>query len=159
MAKRLGGAPPIPVAALGGARRASCCCVFDNARNAFGAAQGGAEVLGKSLVGECAKPFEQRSVALEIGAQHFGDSQDIVAVRHRRQHVFQDKARGRLNIFLVAGRAKPPALAGEGQQILMLAMVAANPGKASLQIAAFLVAEAGQNENRCVEVKLPRHEL
>src|ERR1035441_4714939 len=56
-------------------------------------------------------------------------------VRHRRQHVFQDEARGGLNILLVAGRAKPAAFTGKGQQILMLAMVAANPGETALQIA------------------------
>jgi hypothetical protein len=33
---------------------------------------GGAEILGKALVGKRAKPFEQRSVALEIGASILG---------------------------------------------------------------------------------------
>jgi hypothetical protein len=37
---------------------------------------------------------------------------------------------------VVTGRAKPAALAGKGQQVLMLAMVAANPGETALQVAA-----------------------
>jgi hypothetical protein len=36
---------------------------------------------------------------------------------------------------MVAGRAKPAALAGKGQQVLMLAMVAPNPGETALQVA------------------------
>jgi hypothetical protein len=35
---------------------------------------------------------------------------------------------------MVARRAEPPAFAGKGQQILMLAMVATNPGEAALQV-------------------------
>jgi hypothetical protein len=37
---------------------------------------------------------------------------------------------------LVAGGAKPAALAGEGEQILVLAMVAPDAGEAALQVAA-----------------------
>ena len=57
-------------------------------------------------------------------------------VRHRGHHVVQDKPGGRLDVLLVAGRAEPPALAGKGQQVFVLAMVAANPGEAALQVAA-----------------------
>ena len=59
-----------------------------------------------------------------------------MAVRHRRHHPLQDKLGGGLHVLLVAGGAEPAALAGEGQQVLMLAMVAADPREATLQVAA-----------------------
>jgi hypothetical protein len=51
--------------------------------------------------------------------------------------LIEDKARARLDVLLVAGGAEPPALAGKGQEILMLTMVAPNPGEAAGQVAAF----------------------
>ncbi len=41
-----------------------------------------------------------------------------------------------LYLFLVAGRTKPTALAGEGQQVVFLAVVAADAGEPQLQIPA-----------------------
>ena len=87
-------------------------------------------------MGQVAQASEQVAVTLEIGAQHFRDGQDVVAVRHGGQHVVQDEAGGGLDVFLVAGRAKPAALAGKGQEILMLAMVAANSGETAFEVAA-----------------------
>jgi len=87
-------------------------------------------------VGQGTEALEQAPVALEIGAQHFGDGQYIVAVGHGGHHLVHDEAGGGLDVFLVPGGAEPAALAGKGQQILMLAMVAANPGESALQVAA-----------------------
>ena len=108
----------------------------DDARNALGAVQGGAEVFGQALMGQGAEPLEQPAVALEVGAQHSGNGQDVVPVRHRGHHLVQDEAGGGLDILLVAGGAEPAALAGKGQQVFVLAMVAADPGEAALQVAA-----------------------
>ncbi len=74
-------------------------------------------------MGQGAEPLKQVPVALEIGPQHVGDGQDIVAVGYRGHHLVHDKAGGGLDIFLVAGGAEPTAFAREGQQILMLARV------------------------------------
>jgi hypothetical protein len=82
-----------------------------------------------------AEPLKQVPVALETGAQHSGDGQDIMAVGHRSHHLVHDEPGGSLDIFLVAGRAEPPAFAGEGQQVLMLAMVAADSREAAFEIA------------------------
>ena len=87
-------------------------------------------------MGEGAEALEEVAVALEIGAEHFGDGQDVVAVGHGGQDLVEDEAGGGLDVFLVAGGTEPAAFAGEGQQILVFAMVAANPGKAAFKVAA-----------------------
>ena len=56
---------------------------------------------------------------------------------NRSHDVVQDEAGARLDILLVAGRAEPAALARKSQQVFVLAMVAADPGKAARQVAAF----------------------
>jgi len=48
------------------------------------ARQGRAKVFGEALVGQGAEPLKQAPMALEIGPEHFGDGQDIVAVGYRR---------------------------------------------------------------------------
>ena len=106
----------------------------DNARNALRAVQDGAEVFGEAFVGQGAEAFEQVAVALEVGAQHFGNGQDIMPVRHRGHDLVEDKPGRGLHVLLVAGRAEPAALAGKGQEVLVLAVIAADAGKPSLQI-------------------------
>jgi hypothetical protein len=87
-------------------------------------------------VSQGAEPLEQPPVPLELGPQHSGDGQNVMPVRHRRQHPVHDETGRGLHILLVARRTKPPAFAGKGQQVLVLAMVAPNPGEPALQIAA-----------------------
>lgn len=108
----------------------------DDAGDAFGAVQGGAEVLGEALMREGAKAFQEAAVALEVRAEHARDGQDVVPVRHGSQYMVEDEPGGGLDVFLVAGGAEPAALAGEGQQIFVFAMVAANAGEAARQVAA-----------------------
>jgi hypothetical protein len=88
-------------------------------------------------VGQSAEALEEEAVTLEIGAEHSRNGQDVVAVGHGSQHMVQDEAGGGLDVFLVAGRAEPAALAGEGEQELVLAMVAADASEAAGQVAAF----------------------
>ncbi|HZR16587.1 MAG TPA: hypothetical protein VFE51_04610 [Verrucomicrobiae bacterium] len=59
-----------------------------------------------------------------------------MSVGNGSQHLVQDESSGGLHIFLVAGGTKPAALAGEGQQVFLAAMVAAHPGKTAGQVAA-----------------------
>src|SRR6516162_4129904 len=80
--------------------------------------------------------FEEAAMALKVGAEHSGDGQDVVAVGHGSQHVIEDEAGGGLDVLLVAGGAEPTALAGESEQVFVLAVVAANPGEAAGQVAA-----------------------
>ena len=58
--------------------------------------------------------LSKTGVALEIGAKHLGQGQDVVAVGHGRQDAGGEEGGGGLDVFLVAGGAKPAALAGEG---------------------------------------------
>ena len=46
-------------------------------------------------------------------------------VRRRGHDLVEDKPGGGLDVLLVTGRAEAAALAGEGQEVLVLAMVAA----------------------------------
>ena len=89
----------------------------DDAGNALGAAQGGAEVFREAFVGEGAEAFEQVAVALEVGAQHSRDSQDIMPVRDRGYHLVEDKPGRGLDVLLVAGRAEPAALTPKSKDV------------------------------------------
>jgi hypothetical protein len=104
----------------------------DHARYAFGAVERRAEVFGNALVGQGAELFEEAAMALEIGPEHFRDGQDVMTVRHWGQHVVQDEPGGGLDVFLVAGGAEPAALAGEGQQVFVLAIAEEEEGSRRL---------------------------
>jgi hypothetical protein len=62
--------------------------------------------------------------------------QDVVPVGDGSQDMIQDEPGGSLEVLLVAGRTEPVALAGEGQKVLVVAIVAANAGEAAGQVAA-----------------------
>ena len=87
-------------------------------------------------MGEGAEALEEVAVALEIGAEHFGDGQDVVAVGHGGQDVVEDEAGGGLDVFLVAGGTEPAAFAGEGEEVFVAAVVAADAGEAAVEVAA-----------------------
>ena len=108
----------------------------DDAGDALGAGQGGAEVFLEAFMGEGAEALEEVAVALEIGAEHFGDGQDVVAVGHGRQDAGGEEGGGGLDVFLVAGGAEPAAFAGEGQEVFEAAVVAADAGEAAFEVAA-----------------------
>jgi len=52
-----------------------------------------------------------------------------MAVRHGEQDRLGEQRAEELNLLLVAGRAEPAPLAGEGQQVFVLAVVATDTGK------------------------------
>ena len=97
---------------------------------------GGADVFGEALVCQGAEAFEEPAVTLEIGAEHFRNRQDVMAVGHGRQDAGGEEGGGGLDVFLVAGGAEPAAFAGEGQEVFVAAVVAADAGEASVEIAA-----------------------
>ena len=101
-----------------------------------GEAEGGAEVFGEALVGSGAEVFEEAAVALEIGAEHFGDGQDVMTVGHGREDAGGEEGGGGLDVFLVAGGTEPAAFAGEGEEVFVAAVVAADPGEAAVEVAA-----------------------
>ena len=80
--------------------------------------------------------ISHRRPAYGLRPSAYRGGQDIVAVGDGSDYLVQEEAGAGLDIFLMAGRAEPPTIARKGQQVIMLTMVAANPGKASLQIVA-----------------------
>jgi hypothetical protein len=59
-----------------------------------------------------------------------------VAVGNRKKNGLGKQGSKELYLFLVAGRTKPTALAGEGEQVVLLAVITADAGEPPLQIAA-----------------------
>jgi hypothetical protein len=55
-------------------------------------------------------------------------------VRHRIEDALGQQRPEELDLLLVAGRAKPAALAGEGQQTVLLAVIASDAGEAAGQV-------------------------
>ena len=100
-----------------------------------GEIEGGAEVFGETLVGEGAEAFEQAAVALEIGVEHFGERQAVMAVGHRREDAGDEEGGSSQDVFLVAGGAEPAAFTRESQEVFLLAMVAAEAGEAAVEVA------------------------
>ena len=94
------------------------------------------EVFGKALAGDVAELLEQGAVALEIAAQHLGNGQDVMAMRDRGEDAGGEQGGGGLNGFLLAGWAEAAAFAGEGEQEIVLTVVAMDPGEPALEIAA-----------------------
>lgn len=97
---------------------------------------GGTEVFGEALVGQGAEAFEEAAVALEIGVEHFRDCQDIMAVWHGCQDAGGEEGGGGLDVFLMAGGAKPAAFAREGQEVFVTTMVTADADEAAIEVAA-----------------------
>jgi hypothetical protein len=109
----------------------------EDAGHACGAVQGGAQIFGEAFLGQRAEPLEQVAMALEKRAEYFGDGQGVMAVGHWHNHVVEDEAGSGFDVFLVAGGTEPAAFAGEGQRVLMGAVVAADAGEAAFEVAAF----------------------
>jgi hypothetical protein len=59
--------------------------------------------------------FEERTVPLEISAEHLRQSQDVVPVGDWSENAREEEIGAGLDVFLVAGRAKPARFAGEGE--------------------------------------------
>jgi hypothetical protein len=72
----------------------------DHGGYALRAFQGSPEVISDAFMRESTEFFEQAAMTLKIGAQHFGNRQDVMPVRHRRQHLVYDEFGSGLDVFL-----------------------------------------------------------
>ena len=108
----------------------------DNCRVRFLIFQSSAQVNGKAFVSGCAEVFEQNTVPLKIGAQHFWQGEDIMPVVDWSQDSGNEELGGGKDIFLMAGRAKPAAFAGESEQCIESTRGAMNACEAAFKVAA-----------------------
>ena len=108
---------------------------YDDAGKAVGQVERGAQVREQALVGDAAVVLEQCAVEAEVRAQHLGDAEGEVTVRDREQDRLREQRAEKLDLLLVAGGAEPAPLAGEGEQVLVLAVVAPDAGEAVFQVA------------------------
>ena len=108
----------------------------DDAGHPIGLVQGDAHDIADALMCNTAEVFEQIAVVTEIRAQQLGDGEGDVPVRHRKEDGLGKQGSEELDLLLVAGRTEPATLAGEGEQVVFLAVIAADAGEPALQIAA-----------------------
>ncbi len=85
----------------------------DDAGQALGQVQRGAEVFEEALVRDGAEVFEQVAVIAEVWAQHLGNAEGEVAVRHRKEDRLAQQRPKELHLLLVPRRAEPAPLADE----------------------------------------------
>ena len=86
--------------------------------------------------GDAGDLAEQATTVQTVGAQSLGDGEHHLSVRHRREECRVQPLRPAGEPFCVAAGAEVATLAGEGQQILVRTVVAADAGEAVLQHAA-----------------------
>ena len=65
----------------------------DDAGDAVGEVERGAQIVSDALAGDGAKAFEQAAVALEVGPEHFREGEDVMAMGHWCQNLARDKGR------------------------------------------------------------------
>lgn len=73
-----------------------------------------------------AETFEERTVPLEISAEHLRQCEDVVPVGDWSENAGDEEFGAGLDIFLVAGRAEPAGFAGEGKKCVEAAVVTAD---------------------------------
>jgi hypothetical protein len=97
-------------------------------------AQDGAVHLQHRLPGEPWELTEQTPVEAEEDAQSSGQGEDELAVGHRLAEVLGDVRSHDQGALLVTARAHTPPAAGEGDEHLMVAVGAADAGKALVEV-------------------------
>ena len=65
------------------------------------------EIKGEALMGCSAEMFEERTVPLEISAEHLRQCEDVVPVGDCSKDAGDEELGAGLDVFLVAGRAEP----------------------------------------------------
>jgi len=73
-------------------------------------------------VRDATEVFEQITVIAKIRVQHLGDGEGDVAVGNGEENGLGEQRPEELHLFLVAGRTEPASLAGEGEQVVFLAV-------------------------------------
>ena len=81
----------------------------DDTGDAFGQAQARAQKLDQALVGDAAEVFEQIAVVAEVWAEHLGDAEHEMPVRHRIEDALGQQGPEELDLLLVAGRLQEKA--------------------------------------------------
>ena len=112
------------------------------------------EILPQGLPGTLAQGAQQLAVVFEITAQHFWESEDILAVGNRLENLLCRPLGKRQHSLLVAGGAEVPPLAGEGQKVFMCAPAAAHAGKATMQVSAVQILVNDLADDRAPEAIL-----
>jgi hypothetical protein len=108
----------------------------DHAGHYVVAAEQAADFGLEARPGARAKLTQQLAIEAGVQAQAFGDGQHDLPVRDGGTHIFGHVDRGQQGPLLVAGRAGAALLAGEGHEHLVVAVGAADPGEAFVQVAA-----------------------
>ncbi len=108
----------------------------NNTGHALGLVQGDAHDIPDAFVCDAAEVFEQFTVVAKVGPEHLGDGEGDMPVGNREQNALGHQGSEELDLFLVAGGTEPAALAGEGEQVVFLAVIAADTGESVLQIPA-----------------------
>lgn len=98
--------------------------------------EGRSEIDRQTLLSGGAEVFEKDPVPQEIGTEHFWQCQDVMPVRDRSEDALYDKGGGGLDVFLMAGRAKPAAFTGKSQESIEAAGVAMDSSEAAFEIPA-----------------------
>ena len=96
----------------------------------------GTEIKGEALMCCRAEMFEERTVPLEISAEHLRQCEDVVPVGDWSENAGDEEFGAGLYIFLVAGRAEPAGFAGEGKECVEAAVVTADTCKTAFEGAA-----------------------
>ena len=94
------------------------------------------EIKGEALMGCGAEMFEERTVPLEISAEHLRQGEDVVPVGDWSENAGDEEFGAGLDIFLVAGRAEPAAFTGKSQESIEAAGVAMDSSEAAFEIPA-----------------------
>ena len=88
------------------------------------------------IPGAAAETGKKLSVIQKISAKDLRDAEDEMAVRHFFENIQAEPLAEFHHALLMAGRAEVTALAREGKQIFMVAIIASDSGKAVFKIAA-----------------------
>ncbi|MCX6983545.1 MAG: hypothetical protein NT118_02175 [Lentisphaerae bacterium] len=105
------------------------------------------------------KMSNQFTVETEIYPESFGNGEDELPVRDFRKDFLADMHRKFKDTFLMAGRTKASDFAGEGDEQVVPAIVAADSGKSFPEIATFDKSFGGNIDYRTPEAVSCRESL
>jgi hypothetical protein len=108
----------------------------DHTGLAVGCSKAGANHVAQALPRRLAQIRQQVAVKLKAFAQPLRDGDHDLSVGHFPHDLVPDKLPELLHFLLVATRAEVSLLAAEGDQVIVSAMIAMQPGEAAAQVAA-----------------------
>ncbi len=110
----------------------------DDAGKAVGQVQGGLHVFQQAFVGDGGVILEQGAIEAEIRPEHFGDAKRAMAVRHGEQNRLGEQRAEKLDLLLVAGRARQLPIVDCGLLIVSRMRLCNQQSKISNQQSAIL---------------------